>query len=205
MKLRFGAVAAFLVILAVLLLRMGEGCRVLPSTVEAEGTPAVSRLDDGGAESRRMDGTARVPAASSPLDVATQAAVNGIVRDTVGTPLAGVYTAARRFDGPRGGNALSTSITDTLGRFTLALPRDVLAEVAFSFPGYRPRREIVRAPASGLDVVLERSPTLQGRVVRGDGMPVSGAVVRRVSVGVGAVIDELMSEFEREPEEEDAE
>jgi protocatechuate 3,4-dioxygenase beta subunit len=118
------------------------------------------------------------------------ARVDGKVSDAAGTPLGGVRITPRLLEEPRAALAPSQAATDARGSFALAFAAGSLAELAFSHSGYRPGRLRVRAPSRGLTVVLERSPTLEGRVVREDGTPVGGALVRwsnpHLALGAGA-------------------
>ena len=149
MKLVLAAGAvALLVVLAVLLLGTGESGGVPLPTAEDPGAPAASRQVDAGGASRRVDATARVPVSTSAFDEGagppTHAAVEGKVRDAAGTPLAGVRITARLLEEPRATRAPSRTTTDALGSFAFALPPDSLAELAFSYSGYRPSRGRVR-------------------------------------------------------------
>ncbi|MCC6672309.1 MAG: carboxypeptidase regulatory-like domain-containing protein [Planctomycetes bacterium] len=179
--LMVGAVA----VLAVLLVLTGHllGTVGIPEPGESGGVPL--QTAEHASTSRaaiRTDATARVPLATSPsdegTDVAARAVVEGMVRDATGAPLAGARITARLLEDPRAGGAPSQATTDARGSFALMLPPDALAELSFACSGFRPISRRVRAPSIGLDVVLERSPVLRGRVVRRDGVPVGGALVR---------------------------
>lgn len=129
--------------------------------------------------------TERVAVAAPPAEEAARSVVEGTVRDAAGTPMAGVNISGRLIEAARAATVLPATSSDAQGHFALALPREAPVELVFSYAGHRPHREMVRAPLSGIDVVLERSPMLQGCVVRGDGTPVGGALVRWSTVVLG--------------------
>lgn len=175
MRLVLAALAAAgIAILTVLLLWRSDRTGISSWATDDAGRAEAVRPADPLGASAQESAAGRVPVSTSQSE---DAAVQGKVCDAAGTPLAGVLVTARLLEKPRT-IARSETLSDHTGGFVLALPPQVPIELAFYNSGYRPKRERVHAPQSGIDVLLERSPTLRGRVVRADGTPVNGALVR---------------------------
>lgn len=179
------AVALLVVLVAQLLqsdeiledVRTGE----IPSrTPEGPGSSTASSLAGGKRRVQLSNGDAD----REQEDRHARADVVGIVRDSLGSPLQGVRVDAHLRGGARSDPAPIGATTNARGEFSVPLHAGDLADLAFCCTGFRPSQRSVRAPCTGLAVVLERSPTLSGRVEDPDGTPVAGALVRWSSVSL---------------------
>lgn len=167
------AVAAMLLVVVAVWPQLGEAAPPSPAPAAGEAP-----LPVGAVGPAARAGRARLAVSTSQSAVGGGAAVAGNVRDATGMPLAGVHVTAQPVEQSRVAGERSAGSTDSLGCFSFSLPAGAEVELAFTCSGYRPARAVVCAPSKGVDVVLERSPALRGRVVRGDGRPVGGALVR---------------------------
>lgn len=115
-------------------------------------------------------------------EVPAGATVSGTVRRFDGQPLKNVsirvepsFTRPSRDEQ----SLLAQNTTSTIvGEFAVRAAVNAEYILSFDHRGYRPHRIRVRAPTTGLQVILERSPRLGGRVVGPGGLAISGALVR---------------------------
>ena len=175
MSARAALVVGLLALLWFLVLQSSGGWIPVRPPSQADGEPTSSRADAADATRLPVDIGVERESASN-VGVQTTALVQGRISDAMGAPLAGVSVKAR-WDGSQEDSGSLSTVSDAQGRFVLELTSATVGELAFSLSGYRPSVIRVRAPCSGLDVTLERAPTLRGRVVQ-DGAPVAGALVR---------------------------